>query len=397
MTKRRNRGEGGLRWSESRQRWIAEVTIGYTPSGKRIVKSGSHESKTEAGNILKRLIREYEDGEVVSSRGYTVADAVNDWLKYGLTGRSAGTIATMTSLANTHVIPALGERKLNGTTRRPGLTADDVDKWLAEKSRTLATRTLRDIRSILRRSIARAQARDKVKRNVALLCDLPAGQPGRTSKALTFEQAEAVLNAAEADESTIGTYIVVSLLGGARTEEMRPLPWAHVDLKGRPKADPPVPPHIMVWRSVRVGGDTKTRKSRRTLALPARCVAELKAHKRRQARWRTERVAEGLPWIECGLVFASESGTELDAANVRRQFRRVLKVAGLNAYYWTPRELRHSFVSLLSDDGVPIEQISRLVGHSETSVTELVYRHQIRPVVQDGASVIDRLFPGKVS
>jgi integrase len=36
-------------------------------------------------------------------------------------------------------------------------------------------------------------------------------------------------------------------------------------------------------------------------------------------------------------------------------------------------------VSLLSDSGVPIEQISRLVGHADTTVTEQVYRKQIRP------------------
>ncbi|HKG48958.1 MAG TPA: tyrosine-type recombinase/integrase, partial [Actinomycetales bacterium] len=59
---------------------------------------------------------------------------------------------------------------------------------------------------------------------------------------------------------------------------------------------------------------------------------------------------------------------------------------------WTPRELRHSFVSLLSDSGVPLEEISRLVGHRSTAVTELVYRQQIRPVVQSGAVVMDRLF-----
>jgi len=42
---------------------------------------------------------------------------------------------------------------------------------------------------------------------------------------------------------------------------------------------------------------------------------------------------------------------------------------------WTPRELRYSFVSVLSDPGVSLEQISRLVGHSGTTVIELVYRH----------------------
>jgi integrase len=53
---------------------------------------------------------------------------------------------------------------------------------------------------------------------------------------------------------------------------------------------------------------------------------------------------------------------------------------------------RHSFVSLLSDAAVPIEDVSRLVGPSSTSVTELVYRHQIRPVIQSGAMIMDRLF-----
>jgi site-specific recombinase XerD len=92
-------------------------------------------------------------------------------------------------------------------------------------------------------------------------------------------------------------------------------------------------------------------------------------------------------------VFASEVGTELDSANVRRGFRRIVGAAGLDAKAWTPRELRHSFVSLLSDAGVAIEQIARLVGHSGGSkVTESVYRKQLRPVIDDGATVMDRVF-----
>src|SRR5258707_11175598 len=38
MTKRRSRGDGGLHWSESRQRWIGEITIGYDGRGKRITR-----------------------------------------------------------------------------------------------------------------------------------------------------------------------------------------------------------------------------------------------------------------------------------------------------------------------------------------------------------------------
>ena len=91
-------------------------------------------------------------------------------------------------------------------------------------------------------------------------------------------------------------------------------------------------------------------------------------------------------------MFVTGEGTALDAANVRRQFRRVVRDAQLKPGEWTPREMRHSFVSLLSDAGVPVEQISLLVGHSGTSVTETVYRHQIRPVLRRGAEVMDQIF-----
>lgn len=92
-------------------------------------------------------------------------------------------------------------------------------------------------------------------------------------------------------------------------------------------------------------------------------------------------------------MFTTRVGTAMDAANVRRELRRALRLApGIDPSEWTPRELRHSSVSLLSDAGVSIEEISRLVGHRGTSVTKLVYRHQIRPGIQTGATVMGSIF-----
>jgi integrase len=65
----------------------------------------------------------------------------------------------------------------------------------------------------------------------------------------------------------------------------------------------------------------------------------------------------------------------------------------LNLGDCSPRELRQSFVSLLSDAQVPVEVISRLVGHRSTTVTETVYRKRSRPVIEGGAEVVDRIFP----
>lgn len=384
MTKRRSRGDGGLHWDEKRQRWIATASLGYDGSGKRLVKRGSGKTKTEAKAKLKEVLRDFDDGLAIAPTGHTVKDAVTDWLTYGLNDRDTTTVANYTTLCRKHVLPSLGARKLRE------LSAGDVDKWLADKASTLSTRTLRLIHSCLNRSVKRAMVRDKVKRNVVELCTIPKGQEGRTSKSLTLAQAEAVLAAAHG--TPLHAYIVVALLTGARTEELRALTWDHVDLEGNPSASPAVPPHLAVWRSVRVGGDTKTRKSRRTLALPRRCIDALHLHQDHQARQRED---VGLRWTDHGLVFASEVGTPLDAANVRRAFRQTLtRAEGIDPAEWTPRELRHSFVSLLSDSGVPLEEISRLVGHSGTSVTEEVYRKQIRPVIQTGAVAMDHIFDG---
>jgi integrase len=42
--------------------------------------------------------------------------------------------------------------------------------------------------------------------------------------------------------------------------------------------------------------------------------------------------------------------------------------------------------------GVPLEDIARLVGHRNTTVTELIYRKQLRPVMTEGAETMDKLF-----
>jgi hypothetical protein len=45
----------------------------------------------------------------------------------------------------------------------------------------------------------------------------------------------------------------------------------------------------------------------------------------------------------------------------------------------------------MSADGVPVEEIARLAGHNRTATTELVYRHELRPVITTGAEVMDRI------
>ncbi|WP_445279909.1 tyrosine-type recombinase/integrase [Streptomyces sp. DSM 118148] len=374
-TTRAGHGEDTIYWDAAKKRYVGAVSLGYAPNGKRRRPKVYGKTKTEVRQKIRDLKKEVQTG-VKSPVNYTVADAVNDWLERGLKGREEQTLSKNRSMAKKHLVPLLGKAKLKD------LSADDVDDWLDDRAEVLATRSLRDLLAILRRSIAHAQRRDKAARNVALLVTAPEGRPGRPSKALNLEQAKAVLAAARG--SRLYAYLVLSLLSGVRTEEARPLTWDHVFLEAKDG----IPPHVAVWRSARKHGEMKTRKSRRTIALPKHVVDVLEEHLRWQ---RQERASRGMEWSPSGRVFTTRTGEPLDAANVRRDFKAIVRKAGLKPE-WTPRELRHSFVSLLSDHGIPLETIALLVGHSSQATTEAVYRKQLRPVIMRGAEAMDEIF-----
>ncbi|CAM3313859.1 site-specific integrase [Stackebrandtia soli] len=371
---RGRRGEGTIYWDEKKKCYRGELSLGLKPNGKRNRPIVYGQTKAAVRDEFDRLRKEQSQG-IRTSATYTVKEAVEEFLRRGLPGRDSGTRAKIEILARKHVIPSVGGVAVSK------LTADDVDDWLANKATTLSTRSLSEILAVLRRALKHAQRRDRLGRNVAELVELPEGQTGRPSRALPIEGVIALLNASRG--RPFHSYLVLSLMTGVRTEEARALTWKHVHLEQISE----VPPHVEVWRSVRRGGDTKTRKSRRSIELPVSVVDVLVEHRKTQDMLRSASDR----WEDNDLVFCTRHGTPLDAANVRRSLRATLKAAGLDPV-WTPRELRHSFVSLMSAAGAPIELISRLVGHTDTSVTEAVYRHELKPVITGGAEIMNRLF-----
>jgi integrase len=372
---RRGYGEDSIYWHAAKGRYVGAISLGYDPKGKRIRKSVTGQTKAAVRDKLRELHHELEEG-TASSPTYRVRQAVAAWLDS--LDLDLSTVANYRFMAK-HVTNGLGNRRLRD------LTAKEVQEFLEELP--LSTRSRKLVHKVLRDSIQHAMIAGMAGRNVAAVVNsTPRGGTGRPSKALSVAQAEAIIKAAKG--TRLETYLALSLMTGIRTEEARALTWEHVDLDGDPAADPPVPPHVAVWRSVRAHGDTKTERSKRTLALPEFVADALRQHRARQA---AERLGAGPRWKEHDLVFASTIGTPRSAGNVRRDFQAICEKAGLGKE-WSPRELRHSFVSMLSADGVATEDISHLVGHSSTRTTERVYRHELRPVLRTGAERMGRIF-----
>jgi integrase len=165
-------------------RWRGVISLKPGPDGRRRRKKVSGRNKTE----VRAKLAERHDG-VVTDAGYTVEQAVRDWLADGLAGRAPKTVSTQREVLEplVSIIGALPLRELS---------AAHVRAALKDLAATRATRTVAMTHAALMRAIRHAEANDKVRRNVAALVDPPAGQEGRPSKSLTFQEAVALIRAA---------------------------------------------------------------------------------------------------------------------------------------------------------------------------------------------------------
>ncbi len=237
------------------------ISLGFDAKGKRQRVKRKGKTKAQVKDKLREVVDNLEAGVRAEAR-YTVKDAVNDFLDKGLKGKSKATIDNYRSLATRNLIPQIGATKLQQ------LTADHLDEWMDERAEELSTRTLRLIHQILERAIRQAQARDKVRRNVASLVMVPDGKEGHP---------------VQGDDTGPGHQTPGSGGGGDQLTARRirgALALDRCPHRGSASADlgrgGPQGRHVAVYRSVRTKGDTKTRKSRRLLKLPTKAVHALR-------------------------------------------------------------------------------------------------------------------------
>jgi integrase len=432
---RRGRGDDGISWDKINKCYMGTVSLGNDGAGKRRRRTVRGKNKTEVKDKLDALHKEINAG-IQTSAAYTVEQCVMDWLD--ALELDPSTVAGYRSQAEKWIYPKIG------ATRLKDFKATDADRFFRDAGQALSKASLLKIKGTLTRSIRRAQKYDLIGRNVAELVDLPQGQPGRPSRAMSEDQAAKVLSAAsgsatryirvvklsqgryaathaatDAGEVACGTrarvkspvveigvdldavtcrscraelgkhdraseadrleaLFVLSITLGLRPGELRRLDWDHVDF------DQGV---IHVWRSASRTGEVKTQKSRRSLVLPQRAMAALMAHRKLQA---AERLAAGPTWQDNNLVFCHEDGRMYTKDALNWRFSKMTRRAGIG--HWHAHEGRHTAVSIMSSNGIPLQDISDTVGHKSTHVTETVYRHVIVPAIRGGASVMDNVF-----
>src|SRR5580658_6772390 len=185
--RRRERGDDGISWDKANKCYVGTISLGYDDTGKRLRRYVRGKTKQEVKDKLDELHDEIKAG-IWTPATYTVKQCVMDWLDS--LELDPHTMATYRGQAEKWIFPKIGATKLKD------FKATDADRLLRAVAKVLSKSSLVKIKSILVRSIRRAQKYDLIVRNVAELVDLPQGQPGHPSRAMTEEQATKVLRAA---------------------------------------------------------------------------------------------------------------------------------------------------------------------------------------------------------
>jgi integrase len=194
-------------------------------------------------------------------------------------------------------------------------------------------------------------------------------------------------------ETPLDTFVHVGALLGLRRGEIIGLSWSDIDFDSN---------YLYVRHSAReltvrrpdgssqttlVLNDPKTKHSRRKVEMNAALVESLR---RQQLRQKKAKLAAGSAWTETDAVFTSSVGTRLFPSNVHKQYKKLTQDLGLR--YVRIHDLRHTVAHLLLDDEIPLESVSRLLGHSSLSITMDIYAQNVQSVADRGARGMAELY-----
>jgi integrase len=384
VSQRSRKGGGTVFWDEDRGCYTGQLSH-YDAAGNRKRPKVHAATKAECWEKLDDLRAELKKTGSLAPRDLTVGDLINDLLVHPPADwKSPLTLINRRNYA-ARITMALGKVKV------ARLTVAQVERFLADAAAEgLSADTLRRLRSTLRLAIRRAERDGKATRNVAALAEIPAA-PRRQSRSMNLDQIRALLGL---DLTTWWrAYLTCAVMCGLRPGELLGLRWEDVDFKAgvlRVRKCLKALPDPASGKRVLVLEELKTERSKRTIRMPGQVVAALLALRKEQA---AARLKLGAAYDVRGMaiVYGDSAGAPKWPQDVRSQFQTLCGRAGIGVG-WAPREQRHTFVSVLSDSGVDIEQIADAVGHVNSTVTKAVYRHQIADEITSVATAMDAIF-----
>ena len=364
---------------------------------KRFSKS-FHGLISEARKELRRLIKSADDGQHIAPDKLTFAAWVNRWVallrRNDDTGKKRGLVNSRTleryeELLRLHVVPALGTRPLQR------ITATEIDILYTELEKSLATRTVHHVHTVLGACLSAAVRKGLLFINPASKADAPAPGESEAGQVLDHDQLTALLHGFGG--LAIYPIVATAAFTGARRNEILALRWSDFDLSHST---------LTIARSLeetkahgRRFKEPKTRRGSRTIAIDDGLAALLSAEREKYSRLAAG-VADGaevdlslvkLP--QGALIFPAPpaDGEEFDftrprdARNITKVFSRRATKLGFSKLRF--HDLRGTHETLLLDAGVPVHVVAARCGH-DPAVLLRTYARRTKKADTSAAAVI---------
>lgn len=336
----------------------------------------------------RRLLGEIEQKRLKAGGRLTLRDYLPKWLESVRLDLAHTTAARYEELINRHVLPAIGDYRLDeldkATIRGAWNTARATGRLRqsGEGPRLgLSAGTVRQMHRILHKALEQAVEDGQLGHNPAHGVALPKARKFRP-RVLTLDESTALL--AAINHTAMHVPAMLALWCGLRRGEVLALRWRDVDLDAR---------RLTVNRSLEQIGraiafkEPKSGRSR-VILLPAFVVDELRVHKVEQAALR---LRLGLGRDDDALVVCKPEGDPVRPRTLTIEFARLVRrVKGVPVVRF--HDLRHGFVTLQIQLGVPVKVVSERAGHSSAAFTMDQYGHVLEEMQADAADRLDAAF-----
>jgi integrase len=353
--------------------WTVVYDEGHDEHGKRRQRSkGGFPTRREAQAFLTDVLSRLGDGSYAQPSKTTLGEFLTgEWLP-----AVEGTVRPLTfahyrSVIRTHVVPRLGQRRLQG------LTGGHLNGFYRELEQAgLAPGTRRQVHTVLHKALHDAVRWGRLVRNPAAQADPPRGGSSR-AQAWTAGELQRFLTVTWTDR--LCALWRLGAVTGMRRGELLGLTWRSVDLgKGT----------LSVERQLCADyrfGPPKSRRSRRTIALDPETVRTLKEHRQAQL---VERSLAGDAYEDEDLVFCDELGRPIYPKRLRRVFTRHRKTSGIAI--GSLHTLRHTAATLMLTNGVPLHVAAARLGDDPRTVLDR-YAHLLPQADRDAAERVAAL------